>query len=38
MVSMELNRACTSSLLNLERFLTDILINPAKIEKKQCQM
>jgi hypothetical protein len=37
---MELNRAFTSSLLNLQRFLTDILINPVKIEKNnvRCEL
>jgi hypothetical protein len=32
---MELNRSLTSSLPRLERFLNDILIDPAKIEKRK---
>jgi hypothetical protein len=36
-VSMELNRFLTSSLVKLERFLIDILTDPAKIEKEKYQ-
>jgi hypothetical protein len=34
---MELKRFLTSSLLKLDRFLIDILIDPAKIKKKKYQ-
>jgi hypothetical protein len=34
-VSMELNKAFTSSLLKIERFLIDILVDPAETKGKK---